>query len=131
MYLDDHKNVSSLKMLLIHHRQGFTLTEIVIVVLILMIGILPIYESMVSSSKRTRFNRRRNFAASICNNAVEIFKKMHIKTLVEKKDSIEKLVTPQPGGDPICKDTLLCPWLDENKQVKEYADQDDWLTSRV
>jgi prepilin-type N-terminal cleavage/methylation domain-containing protein len=114
-----------------HRRRAFTLTEVMVVVIILMIGIIPIYDSMVTGAKRTRFNRRRNFAASICNNAVEIFKKMNIKTLVEKKDDdkLKKLVMHNPGAPSTCYNIVLCPWL--NPQVKEYMELDSTIFKQL
>ena len=107
-------------------RKGFTLVEIVVVVLILMIGIIPIYDSMVQGSKRVRFNRRRNFAAAICNNTIEIYKKLHIKTLVAEKEDIKELV--QPGSDN-CEDTLLCPW--KSTQIQDYMAKNEEFKKQV
>jgi len=82
--------------------QGFTLVEIVVVVLILMVGIIPIYESMVRGSQRTRFNRKRTFAASLASNVVEIYKNLNLEQLEKDAGSIENYLKPQDtGGDPI------------------------------
>ena len=92
--------------------RAFTMAEIVITILILMIGIIPVYESLVKGSKSTRFNRRRTFAASIANNLTEILKKMHITELVAKAGDIGTIY----GKADQCKDPLVAPWEDPKIQ---------------
>ena len=93
--------------------RAFTMAEIVITILILMIGIIPIYQSLVKNSRTTRFNRRRTFAASIANSMTEILKKMHIKKLVEEAGNIGTIYSKADQ----CKDPLICPWEDPKIQA--------------
>jgi len=92
--------------------RAFTLVEIVITVLILMIGIITIYETIVQGSQDTRFSRRRTFAAALANNFIEIQKKMHIKNLVDKGGDVPTIYAKAAD----CQDPLVCPWLDPNVQ---------------
>lgn len=52
-------------------RQAFTFMEVTVAVIILVVGLLPVYSIMQGGAKRARYNKIRAFAASLAQNTIE------------------------------------------------------------
>ena len=101
--------------------RAFTFAEIVVVTLVLMLGIIPIYQTMVSQSEQTRFSRQAAFAAAVATNVVEIYKRLSIKDL-NKAQADGKFASPLKGDAPDA-DPILFPW--NNEQLRPFLDAGD------
>ena len=95
--------------------------EILVATLILVLGIIPVYNLLMAQSGQTRFNRNRSLAASIATRILARVRKLppgYLKKLEASAPDAEKLVEEDPVLNP-SKDELNPPTDEEIVKMSE------------
>ena len=103
--------------------------EILVATLILVLGIIPVYNLLTAQSGQARFNRNRSFAASLAQRVLTRVRKLppgFLKKLEASAPDAEKFVESDPILNP-AKDELSAP---NDEDVEKLANADEQFVDR-
>ncbi len=90
----------------LRRERGFTMLEVLVATLILVLGIIPVHNLMIVQSGQARFNRNREFAAAMASRILARLRSMPAAGLSEIASDSSKLT------EFIDKDPVIHPDLD-------------------